>query len=183
MSTGTAAEALLPWQKPGTYAHLKEMALDASLETPYYTSTGWGGGIVVDGETLPVLGGYVDAPWAEHVEEMPASTNFIFSSYKQDENIGSDLKSQESMQMRLQQELQSFTFSIHKNPYLTAELGAGLQVTSHRRTCPYPDDIEAQALCMLGSGANLLGYYMYHGGINPEGRKGYHPSGIQGHRL
>ena len=26
------------------------------LETPYYTSTGWGGGIVVDGETLPVLG-------------------------------------------------------------------------------------------------------------------------------
>ena len=149
---------------------LKKMALDASLETPYYTSTGWGGGIVVDGETLPVLGGYVDAPWAEHVEEMPASTNFIFSFYKQDENIGSDLKSQESMQMRLQQELQSFTFSIYKNPYLTAELGAGLQVTSHRRTCPYPEDIEAQALCMLGSGANLLGYYMYHGGINPEGK-------------
>lgn len=23
---------------------------------------------------------------------------------------------------------------------------------------------------MLGSGANLLGYYMYHGGINPEGK-------------
>lgn len=23
---------------------------------------------------------------------------------------------------------------------------------------------------MLGSGANLLGYYMYHGGINPDGK-------------
>lgn len=140
---------------------LKKMALDASLEVPYYTSTGWGGGIVLDGETLPVLGGYVDAPWAEHVEEMPASANFVFSSYKQDENIGSDLKRQES---------RNFTFSIEKNPYLTAELGGGLQVTSHRRTYPYPEDIEAQALCMLGSGANLLGYYMYHGGINPEGK-------------
>ena len=166
------------WRRPffrgrmyGTYAHPEENGIGCVPGNPYYTSTGWGGGIVVDGETLPVLGGYVDAPWAEHVEEMPASTNFIFSSYKQDENIGSDLKSQESMQMRLQQELQSFTFSIHKNPYLTAELGAGLQVTSsHRRTCPYPEDIEAQALCMLGSGANLLGYYMYHGGINPEGK-------------
>lgn len=24
---------------------------------------------------------------------------------------------------------------------------------------------------MLGGGANLLGYYMYHGGINPEGKE------------
>ena len=141
---------------------LKRMALEAGMEVPYYTSTGWGGGIVVDGETLPVLGGYVDAPWAEHVQEMPASANFLFSSYKQDENIGSDLKRQESRQ---------FTFDISRNPYLTAELGGGLQPTSHRRTYPWPEDIEAQALCMLGGGANLLGYYMYHGGINPEGKE------------
>ena len=43
-------------------------------------------------------------------------------------------------------------------------------MTSHRRTYPWPEDIQAQALCMLGSGANLLGYYMYHGGINPDGK-------------
>ena len=55
-------------------------------------------------------------------------------------------------------------------PYLTAELGGGLQVTAHRRPCPYPEDTEAQALCALGSGANLIGYYMYHGGYNPDGR-------------
>ena len=141
---------------------LKKMALEAGLEVPYYTSTGWGGGIVVDGETLPVLGGYVDAPWAEHVQEMPASANFLFSAYKQDENIGSDLKREESRQ---------FTFDIERNPYLTAELGGGLQPTSHRRTYPWPEDIEAQTLCMLGGGANLLGYYMYHGGINPDGKE------------
>ena len=139
---------------------LKKLALEAGFEVPYYTATGWGGAYVVDGEILPVLGGYVDAPWAEHVLPMPASANFIFSSYKQDEHIGSDLKRSEKKE---------FTFDIEINPYLTAELGGGLQVTSHRRTWPSPGEIEAQSLCMLGGGANLLGYYMYHGGINPDG--------------
>ena len=55
---------------------------------------------------------------------------------------------------------QEFTFDTKRNPYLTAELGGGLQVTAHRRTYPWPEDIEAQALCYLGGGANLLGYYM-----------------------
>lgn len=140
---------------------LKRMALEEGMEVPYYTSTGWGGGVVVDGETLPVLGGYVDAPWAGHVQEMPASANFLFGSYKQDENIGSDLKREESRR---------FTFDPGKNPYLTAELGGGMQVTSHRRIYPWPEDILAQTVCMLGGGANLLGYYMYHGGINPDGK-------------
>jgi len=140
---------------------LKKMALEAGFVVPYYTATGWGGAYVIDKETLPVLGGYVDAPWADHVKEMPANENFIFSSYKQDDNIGSDLKKVKE---------HNFTFDIHNNPYLTTELGGGLQVTSHRRTYPWPEDIEAQALCMLGSGANLLGYYMYHGGINPDGK-------------
>ena len=140
---------------------LKKLALEAGFDVPYYTATGWGGAYVVDGETLPVLGGYVDAPWAEHVEQMPASANFVFSAYKQDENIGSDLKREDSA---------GFTFDPSISPYLTAELGGGLQVTSHRRTWPSPKDIEAQSVCMLGGGANLLGYYMYHGGINPDGK-------------
>ncbi|WP_455615674.1 beta-galactosidase [Eisenbergiella sp.] len=140
---------------------LKKIAQAAGFIVPYYTATGWGGAYVPDGEALPVLGGYVDAPWADHVQEMPANTNFIFSSYKMDDTIGSDFdKNGEN----------NFTFNIHKSPYLTAELGGGLQVTSHRRTYPWPEDIQAQALCMLGSGANLLGYYMYHGGINPDGK-------------
>ncbi|NLB91271.1 MAG: hypothetical protein GX786_08660 [Clostridiales bacterium] len=140
---------------------LKKMAIQSGFSVPYYTVTGWGGAYALTDETLPVLGGYVDAPWAEHVEEMPASDNFLFSSYKQDENIGSDLAQQKNNSLR---------FDIHRVPYLTAELGGGLQVTSHRRPYPWPEDIEAQTLCMLGSGANLLGYYMYHGGINPKGK-------------
>lgn len=140
---------------------LKQLALSFGFETPYYTTTGWGGAVVLDKETLPVLGGYVDAPWAGHNQEMPACDNFLFAPFKEDENIGTDLKIEKE---------QGFTFSKAVNPYLTAELGGGLQVTALRRTYPFPCDIEAQSVCMLGAGANLLGYYMYHGGVNPDGK-------------
>ncbi len=141
---------------------LKKLALELGFEVPYYTSTGWGGAIVIDGETIPVLGGYVDAPWAGHAHEMPACENFLLAPYREDENIGSDLKVEKE---------DSYTFSKTRNPYLTAELGGGLQVTALRRTYPFPQDIEAQTICMLGAGANLLGYYMYHGGVNPDGKQ------------
>lgn len=140
---------------------LKSLALELGFEVPYYTTTGWGGAIVLDGETIPVLGGYVDAPWAGHVDEMPACENFLFMPFREDENIGADLKIEKE---------EEITFSKAKNPYLTAELGGGLQVTAHRRTYPFARDIEAQSVCMLGAGANLLGYYMYHGGYNPDGK-------------
>ena len=39
----------------------------------------------------------------------------------------------------------------------------------HRRPYVYPEDAYSMALVKLGSGSNLLGYYMYHGGTNPEG--------------
>ncbi len=138
---------------------LKRLAEKNGLLAPYYSATGWGGAYVPEG-FLAVLGGYVDAPWADHTHEMEASENFLFQPFHDDSNIGSDLAKGEA----------SFTFDPAQVPYLTAELGGGLQVTSHRRTYPYPEDIEAQTVCMLGAGANLIGYYMYHGGSNPEGK-------------
>ena len=39
----------------------------------------------------------------------------------------------------------------------------------HRRVYVYPQDTYSLAIVKLGSGSNLLGYYMYHGGTNPEG--------------
>ncbi len=43
----------------------------------------------------------------------------------------------------------------------------------HRRIYTYPEDAYAMAVVKLGSGSNLLGYYMYHGGTNPEGKLSY----------
>lgn len=37
----------------------------------------------------------------------------------------------------------------------------------HRRPYIYPEDAYSLAIVKLGSGSNLLGYYMYHGGTNP----------------
>jgi hypothetical protein len=42
----------------------------------------------------------------------------------------------------------------------------------HRRPFIYADDTYAMAVVKLGSGSNLLGYYMYHGGTNPESTTG-----------
>ena len=39
----------------------------------------------------------------------------------------------------------------------------------HRRPYLYPEDAYSMAIVKLGSGSNLLGYYMYHGGTNPDG--------------
>ena len=40
----------------------------------------------------------------------------------------------------------------------------------HRRPYLYPEDAYSMAVVKLGSGSNLLGYYMYHGGTNPDGK-------------
>jgi hypothetical protein len=40
----------------------------------------------------------------------------------------------------------------------------------HRRPYLYPEDAYSMAIVKLGSGSNLLGYYMYHGGTNPDGK-------------
>ena len=40
----------------------------------------------------------------------------------------------------------------------------------HRRPYLYAKDAYSMAIVKLGSGSNLLGYYMYHGGTNPEGK-------------
>ena len=145
------------------YGHMKtlyKLAREAGFVVPYYTATGWGYDEGMIEETMPVLGGYVDAPWDTAMEPMPASSNFLFIPYRNDATIGTDRS----------REKQREDEKLRQYPFLTAELGTGLQVTSHRRPWASAPDIESNVVCMLGSGANLLGYYMYHGGINPEGQ-------------
>ena len=136
---------------------LTQMAKDIGFIVPFYTATGWGGAWT--GGNIPVMGGYCDAPWDPRTTEIEPSGNYIFTYERNDHNIGSDHGIGEGT-----------TFDYSKFPYLTAELGGGLQMTKHRRTIPAPKDIGAISLVKLGSGVNLLGYYMYHGGTNPDGK-------------
>lgn len=136
---------------------LKQLAKEAGLNAPIYTATGWGG--AVTGGMLPVMGGYCEAPWDQRLTEIEPSGNYLFTEERNDHNIGSDHGLGAGI-----------TFDMEKFPYLTAELGGGLQVTKHRRPIATGRDTEAMTLVKLGSGCNLLGYYMYHGGTNPEGK-------------
>lgn len=137
---------------------LRTIAREAGLVTQIYTATGWGG--AVTGGMLPVMGGYCEAPWDPRLTEIEPSGNYIFTKERNDHNIGSDHGLGEGI-----------TFDMTQFPYLTAELGGGLQVTRHRRPVATGTDTEAMSLVKLGSGCNLLGYYMYHGGTNPEGKR------------
>ncbi len=151
-----------PADKEEQAGHLKTLyglARQAGMITPYYTATAWGGACTID-ETLQVLSGYVDAPWDASTEELPAMENFLFIPYRDDTNTGSDFHKQEGPSGTIRDDY----------PYLTAELGGGLQSTSHRRLHPTGEDNAAHIVSVLGSGANLIGYYMYHGGINPDGK-------------
>ncbi len=136
---------------------LRSIAEDIGFEVPYYTATGWGGAMT--GDMIPVMGGYCEAPWDSRVTLIEPSGNYIFTYERNDHNIGSDYGFGEGI-----------TFDIEQFPYLTAELGGGLQVTYHRRPKATGKDISAMSLAKLGSGVNLLGYYMYHGGTNPKGQ-------------
>ena len=136
---------------------LLAMAKEIGFIAPIYTATGWGG--AVTGGMLPVMGGYCEAPWDQRITEIEPSGNYIFTKERNDHNIGSD----HGLGVGI-------TFDMDKFPFLTAELGGGLQVTHHRRPIASGLDTAAMTMVKLGSGANLLGYYMYHGGTNPKGK-------------
>ncbi len=136
---------------------LEKMLRDMGYDVPLYTATGWGGAVTAG--MLPVMGGYCDAPWDPRTTEIEPSANFVLSHERNDHAIGSDFGLGEGI-----------TFDMTKFPYLTAELGGGLQMTYKRRTIATARDIAAMSLCKMGSGCNLLGYYMYHGGTNPDGK-------------
>jgi beta-galactosidase len=136
---------------------LHDLAVKTGFSVPIYTATGWGG--AVTGGMLPVMGGYCEAPWDQRLTEIEPSGNYVFTAERNDHGIGSDHGIGEDV-----------TFDYEKFPFLTAELGGGLQVTRHRRCIASGKDTGVMSMVKLGSGANLLGYYMYHGGTNPKGK-------------
>ena len=160
-------------------AKLKKMLLDIGFSAPYYTITGWGGAdspeSCPENEVIPLYGGYPEAPWLDHVNEYFGCSNFLFSKERDDENIGKDLFERDGG-------VKNTAKSMSENmPFLTCELGGGMQATYHRRPIIPAQDIFSLAVCKLGSGANGLGYYVYHGGENPVGKTTMQESRVTGY--
>jgi beta-galactosidase len=138
---------------------LKKMAIADGLDVPLYTVTGWDGAAIPLDDVLPVFGGYPDAPWDGSPDQLPPNEVYAFRF---------DNRAAGSMGA-IGGSGQNAASSYHGTPFLTAEVGDGIEDTYFRRPVLSADDVAAIAPVMLGSGANLLGYYMFHGGRNPDG--------------
>ncbi len=144
-------------------AKLKQMALASGFDVPLYTVTGWDSAVVPEDMFLPVYGGYPDAPWDESTGVLPPAEIFAFRFANR---VAANLAAPDS-----QTEAGRHNAALRDSvPFLTAEVGGGIEDTYHRRVVLAASDLAAEFPVLIGAGANLLGYYMFQGGENPDGR-------------
>ncbi|AHF93308.1 beta-galactosidase [Opitutaceae bacterium TAV5] len=136
---------------------LKELARHAGLVAPVYTATGWGESPVSEEEFLPVFGGYAFHPWIDAGIPQEPSDNYVFRDL-----LAADEKARGW----------GVKFDATRVPYACCELGSGVQVFYKNRPVVPPESVDSMLVVALGSGANLPGFYVYHGGTNPESRRG-----------
>ena len=144
---------------------LKRMANEIGFDLPFYTRTGWPelASPVPFGEMIPLYGDYADGFWERSLEETAGNyyKAFNFKAFRSSTAIATE---------QLGDQKEKLNEGDEQYPYFTCELGGGMMTAYHRRPYVYPEDAYSMAIVNLGSGSNLLGYYMYHGGTNPDGK-------------
>jgi len=129
---------------------LKKLANEAGMDAPLYTATGWGNATIIPNVTLPVTAGYAYPSWEKSSTQSPffRYTNLQENpDYSPVSYVGTDY------------------------PSFAAELGTGIPVSYTRRPVVVPESNDAMVNRFLGSGANGIGYYMYHGGTTLKGKR------------
>lgn len=137
---------------------LKQTAIKHGLDVPLYTVTGWGDASIPKDEVIPLWGGYPDQPWTPSMEKLTDCSDYQFKPYRNDEKIGNGLRQKNDS-----------VEAYYDEPFFTCEMGVGVHSTKHRRSVISPIDGYTMILNRIGSGSNLLGYYMFAGGSNPVG--------------
>lgn len=144
---------------------LKRIARESGLDAPLYTRTGWPElrTKMPPGEIVPLFGAYAEGFWDRELSPMPGKYGdaFLFKLARTDAAIATDQLG--ARPARDGDDIGSY-------PYFCCEIGGGMETSYHRRIRLAPEDVEATSMVKLGSGNNLQGYYMYHGGTNPEGK-------------
>jgi beta-galactosidase len=141
---------------------LKALAIRSGLDVPLYVVTGWDNAVVPKGAVLPVYGGYPDAPWDASIKQLPANEVYLFRfASRVTGNMGAIGGAGAT----------GVEKGSEDTPFITAEIGGGMQDTYHRRPVISADDVAAICPVMLGSGVNAYGTYMFQGGQNPEGKQ------------
>lgn len=132
---------------------LKTLAQKAGMDTPLYTATGWGYAAIVPDESIPVTSLYAYPFWTEKKDLSP------FFLYKN---------------MHADPDYSPVRYVPEDYPAFAAELGSGIMSVYTRRPVVDQKSMDAMINRCLGSGANGLGYYMYHGGSTPKGEESYY---------
>jgi beta-galactosidase len=148
------------WNLPYLHA-LKKLARDCGVDVPFYTMTGWNAVPIPDEGLLPLFGGYSDGFWMDDPTGMRKA--FLFTPIRDDSDMG-------AIGGRLTNTRPERNAKIQRFPYLCCEIGGGMPSSYRNRIDVTPADVTSLALVKLGEGNNLPGYYMYHGGVNPEGK-------------
>lgn len=159
-----------PWSY---YMALREIAIKVGFDVPFMTRTGWPklNGKEEFGKLLPLYGDYADGFWDRQLTDMPGAYKdaFIMKDDRMSRVIATETFSADELQG---DNASAKTNGVGQYPYLTCELGGGMMPSYHRRINMSGNEAMPLAICKLGSGSNLPGYYMYHGGTNPN-----HPRG------
>lgn len=129
---------------------LKRMAEEEGMQTPLYTATGWGRAAVIANEAIPVTAAYTYPFWAK-----PHKSQFCRFT-----------------DLHRHPDYSPVRYNPEDFPSFSAELGVGIQMIYQSRPVITALAAEALAVRCLGSGANGIGYYMYHGGSTPRQQGG-----------
>lgn len=131
---------------------LKSLALKAGMDVPIYTATGWGNAAIVTNESIPVTAAYAYPFWTTNKDISPF---FLYKDMHKDPDYA------------------PVRYKPEDYPAFPAELGSGIMTVYTRRPIVEQKSFDAMMNRCLGSGANGLGYYMYHGGSTPRGDRYY----------
>lgn len=138
---------------------LKQIMLEEGIKTPFYTTTAWGGAVTPVEEALPLWGGYSYQPWLFYNKfgEHPATPEYIYR-----DNHNSAVTREYNFEP---------AYDPESRPYACCEMMGGMMCSYRYRFRMDMRAVDALANTKLGSGCNLLGYYMYKGGTNPTGQR------------
>lgn len=139
---------------------LKELAIEVGFDVPLYTATAWGGACAPEDVVLPLWGGYAFRPWMFYdgkLKEHPATAEYIYGDFH----------------CNTAPKYYNFDpeYPPEDFPYACCEMGGGMNVYYPYRFQLPMESVGALAQVKAGSGCNFLGYYMYHGGTHPTGKK------------
>lgn len=137
---------------------LRTLAEKIGFKTQFFTMTAWPTN-TPNPLLLGTFGGYPDAGWARSKKPLKPAGRFAICKGRSEVEIGEDL-------IKGRRNKVSFDDYI----YAGCEVGVGIQTTQHRRPYISSDAGYGVAFAKFASGMNWIGYYMYHGGRNPDGR-------------